>query len=61
MTLESVIAKTMWMLGNFDLHSIDVEDIFYRSINYDVIFGFTKSVSTVNRVNKNTHTISDHF
>ena len=39
MTLESVIAKTMWMLGNFDLHSIDVEDIFYRSINYDVIFG----------------------
>ena len=34
-----VIAKTMWMLGNFDLHSIDVEDIFYRSINYDVIFG----------------------
>ena len=29
----------MWMLGNFDLHSIDVEDIFYRSINYDVIFG----------------------
>ena len=39
MTLESVIAKTMWMFGNFDLHSIDVEDIFYRSINYDVIFG----------------------
>ena len=39
MTLESVIAKTMWMLGNFDLHSIDVENIFYRSINYDVIFG----------------------
>ena len=39
MTLESVIAKTMWMLGNFDLQSVDANDIFYRSINYDVIFG----------------------
>lgn len=39
MTLESVIAKTMWMLGNFDVRKVDVEEIFYRSINYDVIFG----------------------
>ncbi len=39
MTLESVIAKTMWMLGNFDLQSVDANDIFYRNINYDVIFG----------------------
>lgn len=39
MTLESVIAKTMWMLGNFDIRQADVEEIFYRNINYDVIFG----------------------
>ena len=39
MTLESVIAKTMWMLGNFDPSRDDLEDIFYRNINYDVIFG----------------------
>lgn len=39
MTLESVIAKTMWMLGNFDVTQADVEEIFYRNINYDVIFG----------------------
>ena len=39
MTLESVIAKTMWMLGNMDLKKQDMEDIFYKSINYDVIFG----------------------
>lgn len=39
MTLESVIAKTMWMLGNFDLTQCDAEEIFYRNINYDVIFG----------------------
>lgn len=39
MTLESVIAKVMWMMGNFDLTQEDAEEIFYRSINYDVIFG----------------------
>lgn len=39
MTLESVIAKTMWMLGNYDVTKVDVEEIFYQSINYDVIFG----------------------
>lgn len=39
MTLESVIAKVMWMLGNFDITQVDVEEIFYRNINYDVIFG----------------------
>lgn len=39
MTLESVIAKTMWVLGNFDVRKVDVEEIFYHSINYDVIFG----------------------
>lgn len=39
MTLESVIAKTMWMLENFDISQVDVEEIFYRNINYDVMFG----------------------
>lgn len=45
MTLESVIAKVMWMLGNFDVTQVDVEEIFYRNINYDVIFGKNRSVS----------------
>lgn len=39
MTLESVIAKTMWMLGNFDMTEQGIEDIFYKNINYDVLFG----------------------
>lgn len=39
MTLESVIAKIMWILGNWDCLDGDVEDIFYKSINYDLIFG----------------------
>lgn len=45
MTLESVIAKVMWMLGNFDVTQVDVEEIFYRNINYDVIFGKNRSIS----------------
>lgn len=39
MTLESVIAKIMWILGNRDSLDGDVEDIFYKGINYDLIFG----------------------
>lgn len=39
MTLESVIAKSMWMLGNFDTAADPIEDIFYQNINYDVLFG----------------------
>lgn len=39
MTLESVIAKTMWMLGNLDVNIDNSEDIFYQHINYDLIFG----------------------
>lgn len=39
MTLESVIAKTMWMLANQDVSKANQEDIFYKNINYDVIFG----------------------
>lgn len=39
MTLESVIAKTMWMLANQEISKANQEDIFYKNINYDVIFG----------------------
>lgn len=39
MTLESVIAKTMWMLGCKEITKDAIEDTFYKSINYDVIFG----------------------
>ena len=39
MTLESVIAKTMWMLANKEISKENQEDIFYKTINYDVIFG----------------------
>ena len=39
MTLESVIAKTMWMLANRDVSKDNQEDIFYKNINYDLIFG----------------------
>ncbi len=39
MTLESVIAKTMWMLANREINKDNQEDIFYKNINYDVIFG----------------------
>lgn len=39
MTLESVIAKTMWMLANKEVSKENQEDIFYKNINYDVIFG----------------------
>ena len=37
MTLESVIAKAMWMMGTFGTSRDDLEDIFYRKINYDLI------------------------
>ena len=39
MTLESVIAKTMWMLANQYVSKENQEDIFYKNINYDVIYG----------------------
>ena len=39
MTLESVIAKLMWIMANKDLERENVEDIFYQSINYDLVFG----------------------
>lgn len=39
MTLESVIAKTMWMLANEEVSKDNQEDVFYKNINFDVIFG----------------------
>lgn len=38
MTLEAVIAKTMWMLGDNNRDNSKVEEIFYKKINYDLIF-----------------------
>lgn len=39
MTLESVIAKTMWILANGNGDEGTREELFYKNINYDVIFG----------------------
>ncbi len=39
MTLEAVIAKTMWMLGNVSKDHASCEDAFYQEINYDLVFG----------------------
>lgn len=40
MTLESVFAKMMWICSNFDLSSgKQVENLFYKCINYDFMFG----------------------
>lgn len=38
MTLEAVIAKTMWMLGNQERGSNTPEELFYQKINYDMIY-----------------------
>ena len=38
MTLEAVIAKAMWLLGEGNLGNQRVEEAFYRRINYDIIF-----------------------
>ncbi len=38
MTLEAVIAKVMWMLGEGNLEGRTVEEAFYHRINYDIIF-----------------------
>lgn len=38
MTLEAVIAKTMWMLGNKECRKDILEQVFYKKINYDLIF-----------------------
>lgn len=37
MTLESVIAKVMWMLGNFRAARDNMEELFYRTVNYDIM------------------------
>ncbi len=38
MTLESVIAKLMWILGNDAVSGAKIEELFYKKINYDIIF-----------------------
>lgn len=38
MTLEAVIAKTMWMLGDNNRKGMTVEEAFYKKINYDMVF-----------------------
>lgn len=39
MTLEAVIAKSMWLLGNHEVTMENSEDLFYEHINYDLVFG----------------------
>lgn len=42
MTLEAVIAKTMWLLANRGTEKSDINQLFYKKINYDLIFnGFS--------------------
>lgn len=38
MTLEAVIAKAMWMLGNPGCGSSTPEELFYQKINYDMVY-----------------------
>ncbi len=38
MTLEAVIAKAMWMLGDGNIGNKSVEEVFYHRVNYDIIF-----------------------
>lgn len=37
MTIESTVT-IMWILGNFDFKFTEIENEFYRKINYDMIF-----------------------
>ena len=43
MTLESVIAKAMWMLGEGNIGTRSVEEAFYQRVNYDIIFSAEQS------------------
>ena len=38
MTLEAVVAKAMWMLGEGNAEGAGPEEVFYRRVNYDIIF-----------------------
>lgn len=42
MTLEAVIAKAMWMLGEGNIGSKTIEEAFYSQVNYDIIFDVLK-------------------
>ncbi len=39
MTLEAVIAKIMWIMGNHKVTQENSEDLFYEHINFDLVFG----------------------
>ena len=43
MTLESVIAKLMWILGNAKDDGRTIDQMFYQKINYDIIFNETRA------------------
>ena len=45
MTLESVIAKTMWMLADPEITREHQEDVFYKNINFDLIFGKNRTIA----------------
>ncbi|MBO5657641.1 MAG: asparaginase [Agathobacter sp.] len=45
MTLESVIAKTMWMLADPEITREHLEDVFYKNINFDLIFGKNRTIA----------------
>lgn len=38
MTLEAVVAKAMWLLGEGNLEGMTIEEAFYKRVNYDIIF-----------------------
>ena len=44
MTLEAVIAKAMWMLGEGNIGTRTVEEVFYQRVNYDIIFSYSSLV-----------------
>ena len=38
MTLEAVIAKAMWILGEGNIANKTIEEAFYHRVNYDIIY-----------------------
>ena len=44
MPLEALIAKAMWMLGEGNIGTRTVEEVFYQRVNYDIIFSYSSLV-----------------
>lgn len=44
MTLESVVAKAMWLLGNFSLSQEEQMRLFYRPVDFDTVMSLTESL-----------------